>query len=91
MQIWINFQDIPAWRHAVTELLARTLTAYDGPVIAPMTLVNEDYYREIIGTLRTDGFEVHHFALLARPATVARRLRARSRRGVRKYRRKAVA
>jgi hypothetical protein len=56
MQIWINFQDIPAWRHAVTELLARTLTAYDGPVIAPMTLVNEDYYREIIGTLRTDGF-----------------------------------
>jgi hypothetical protein len=73
-----NFQDIPAWRHAVTELLARTLAAYDGPVIVPMTLVNVDYYSEIIGTLRADGFEVRHFALLAEPATVVRRLRGRS-------------
>jgi hypothetical protein len=73
-----NFQDIPAWRHAVRELLGRTLAAYDGPVIAPMTLVNSDYFQEIIGGLRDDGFEVHHFALLAEPATVIRRLRSRS-------------
>lgn len=73
-----NFQDIPAWRHAVTEVLRRTLAEYDGPVIAPMTLVNPGYFQEIIGTLRADGFEVHHFALLAEPATVVRRLRARS-------------
>jgi hypothetical protein len=73
-----NYQDIPAWRHAVTELLRRTLADYDGPVIAPMTLVNPGYFREIIGSLRDDGFEVHHFALLAEPATVVRRLRARS-------------
>lgn len=74
----VNFQDIPAWRSAVGELLRRTLTDYDGPVIAPMTVVNQGYFREIIGGLRDDGFEVHHFALLAEPATVVRRLRARS-------------
>ncbi len=73
-----NFQDIPAWRHAVTELLRQTLAGYDGPVIAPMTLVNPAYFQEIIGSLRDDGFEVHHFALLAEPATVVRRLRGRS-------------
>jgi hypothetical protein len=73
-----NFQDIPAWRHAVRELLGRILATYDGPVIAPMTLVNPGYFQEIIGGLRDDGFEVHHFALLAEPATVIRRLRARS-------------
>ncbi len=73
-----DFQDIPAWRHSVRELLGRTLATYDGPVIAPMTLVNPGYFQEIIGGLRDDGFEVHHFALLAEPATVVRRLRSRS-------------
>jgi hypothetical protein len=73
-----NFQDIPAWRHAVTELLSRTLAEYNGPVIVPMTLVDPGYFQEIIGSLRDDGFEVQHFALLADPATVVRRLRGRS-------------
>ena len=69
-------QDIPAWRHSVLELLRMTLAGHDGPVIVPGTLVNH-HFQEIIGCLRNDG-EVHHFALLAEPATVVRRLRARS-------------
>jgi hypothetical protein len=36
------------------------------------------HFGEMIGGLRGDGVDVHHFALLAEPATVARRLRARS-------------
>jgi hypothetical protein len=72
------WQDIPAWRHSVLELLRLTLAAHDGPVIAPGTLVDDGHFREIIGSLRDDGAEVHHFALLAEPATVVRRLRARS-------------
>jgi hypothetical protein len=43
-----------------------------------MTLVNPGYFQEIIGSLRDDGFEVRHFALLAEHATVVRRLRGRS-------------
>jgi hypothetical protein len=77
-QLRDNFQDLPAWRHGVTELLRLTLAGYDGPVIVPMTIVNPDYFGEIIGKLRADGFAVHHFALLAEPATVRRRLGRRS-------------
>jgi len=73
-----NFQDLPAWRHSVTELLRLTLTVYDRPVIVPMTLVNQCYFQEIIGRLRSDGFTVRHFTLLAEPATVRRRLARRS-------------
>jgi hypothetical protein len=73
-----NFQDLPAWRYSVTELLRLTLAAYAGPVIVPMTLVNHDYFQEIIGGLRGDGFAVHHFTLLAGEATVRRRLARRS-------------
>jgi len=72
------WQDIPAWRHSVRELLRLTLAGHDGPVIAPGTLVDSGHFREILGSLRDDGFPVHHFALLAEPATVVHRLRARS-------------
>jgi hypothetical protein len=72
------WQDIPAWRHCVLELLRLTLAEHSGPVIVPMTLVDPGHFREIIGSLRDDGVRVHHFALLAEPATVVRRLRARS-------------
>jgi len=73
-----NFQDLPAWRHSVTELLRLTLPAYAGPVIVPMTLVDHGYFQEIIGRLRDEGFIVHHFTLLADEATVHRRLARRS-------------
>jgi len=73
-----RWQDIPAWRHSVLELLRLALAGHDGPVIAPGTLVDYGQFQEIIGRLRSDGAEVHHFALLAEPATVVRRLRARS-------------
>ena len=73
-----NFQDLPAWRYSVVELLRLTLAGYDGPVIVPMTLVDAGYFDEIVGCLRDDGFAVHHFALLAEPSTVRRRLGQRS-------------
>jgi hypothetical protein len=72
------WQDIPAWRRSVLELLRVTLAGRSGPVIVPGALVNHDHFQEIIGGLRDDGVELHHFALLAEPATVVRRLRARS-------------
>jgi hypothetical protein len=73
-----EWQDIPAWRQAVRDLLRMTLAEHDGPVITPMRLTNPGHFQEIIGSLRDDGFGLHHFALLAQPSTVVRRLRARS-------------
>jgi hypothetical protein len=72
-----DFQDMPAWRQGVLEVLDLVLTKHDGPVIAPMTLINSSYFDEIIGRLRDSGHDVRHFALLARKDTVLRRLSGR--------------
>lgn len=73
----VDFQDMPAWRQGVFEVLDLVLDRHPGPVIAPMTLVEPAYFDEIIGRLRDRGRDVHHFALLADRQTVLRRLRER--------------
>lgn len=72
-----DFQDLPAWRHGVHQMLDLTVREYDGTVIVPMTLVDDGYFAEIVGRLRADGVDVRHFALLADRTTVLRRLRRR--------------
>jgi hypothetical protein len=39
-----NFQNLPAWRHSVVELLRLTLAGYDCPVIVSMTLADSGYF-----------------------------------------------
>ena len=60
-----DFQDFPAWRQGVYEALDLVLGSVDGPVIAPMTLIEPGYFAEIIGRLTDSGHDVRHFALLA--------------------------
>jgi hypothetical protein len=72
-----DFQDLVSWRRGVREVLDLVLRRHDGPVIAPMTLVDPRYFAEIVGELRADGHDVRHFALLAERQTVLRRLRER--------------
>lgn len=72
-----DFQDLPAWRQGVFEVLDLTLARHDGPVIAPMTVIEPAYFRETVGRLRERGHRVRHFALLAERETVLRRLRER--------------
>jgi AAA domain-containing protein len=75
-QLRSNFQDLPAWRRGVIEVLDLVLDRHDGDVIAPMTVIEPAYLREILGALQ--GYEVRHFALLAERATILRRLRGRT-------------
>ncbi|MFJ1751024.1 AAA family ATPase [Streptomyces sp. NPDC088116] len=72
-----DFQDLPAWRRSVYEMLDLTLHRHEGTVIVPMTLVDSGYFEEIVGRLRENGHDVRHFALLAERETVLRRLRER--------------
>ncbi|MCT2590914.1 zeta toxin family protein [Streptomyces sp. N2-109] len=72
-----DFQDWPLWRRGVREVLSRVAYEQTGPVIVPMTLTDPGYFEEIIGTLRRDGHDVRHFALLADRRTVVRRIRNR--------------
>lgn len=73
-----DFQDYPAWRQGVVEVLDRTLTRLDGVVIAPMTLVDPVYFDETVGRLRSVGHVVHHVTLLAERDVVVARLRQRA-------------
>lgn len=72
-----DFQDLPSWRVGVIDALDRVLRQHEGLVIAPQTLVNEEYFEEILGGLRDRDHDVHHVALLARPETVLQRLHDR--------------
>lgn len=72
-----DFQDLPIWRLGVHDMLDLALREHDGTVIAPMTLVDEGYFEEIIGRLREAGHDVRHFALLAGRETVLKRLTER--------------
>ena len=73
-----DFQDLPAWRSGVHEILDMVSRNHEGAVIVPMTLVDPGYFTQIVGRLRDDGHDVRHFALLAGRSTVLHRL---SRRG----------
>lgn len=73
-----DFQDLPAWRQGVYEVLDLALAKHDGPVLVPMTVIDPAYFQETVGRLRERGHDVHHFALLAARETVLNRLRERA-------------
>ncbi|MFF4170251.1 AAA family ATPase [Streptomyces sp. NPDC001744] len=72
-----DFQDLPAWRRGVHDVLDLVLRKHPGTVIVPMTVVEPEYFAETVGRLREQGHDVRHFALLAERGTVLRRLRER--------------
>ncbi len=71
-----DFQDQPLWREWVFEIL-EAASHSSQPVIVPMTLVNLEYFAEIIGRLYSSGVDLHHFALIASRATLLKRLSRR--------------
>jgi len=73
-----DFQDIPLWREFNYRTLSMMAWEHPGPIIVPMTLVEPQYWEEIIGRLVEEGVEVRHFILWADRKTLLRRLRGRS-------------
>jgi hypothetical protein len=70
-----DFQDLPRWRRwTIRGLLAAS--ALRPCIVVPMTLVNRDYFDEIVGGLRRRR-DVRHFTLLAPHEVIAARLRRR--------------
>lgn len=72
-----DFQDYPLWRETNYKMLEFIASEFDGVIIAPMTIVNPDYYDEIIGKLRADGIDVKHYILYASKNEILRRLKTR--------------
>lgn len=73
-----DFQDIPLWREMNYKILKMISEKYSGTIIVPMTLVNLDYYNEIIGKLINDGVDVKHFILYASREEIERRIKKRT-------------
>lgn len=72
-----DFQDYPMWREMNYSMLKEICDHYDGTLIVPMTLVNPQYFDEIVGKLRNEGVVVNHFSLMATKEVLYRRLRSR--------------
>ena len=75
-----DFQNHSIWRDINYTTLKYIDNNYDGVILVPMTIVNPQYFKEIVGRLRADGVVVHHFVLWASKETLQKRLRSRGER-----------
>lgn len=76
-----DFQDYEQWRMFNYLILKEMYNNYSGTIIVPMTIVNPQYYDEIIQHLINDGVILKHFILYASKTTLLKRLNKRLRRG----------
>ena len=63
-----DFQDLPSWRELVIATALSLRKHHAGTLIAPMTLINDNYLAEILDGLRVGGEEVLHVFLDLDPA-----------------------
>ncbi len=69
-----NFQHWPPWRPLVVETARRLLDYTGGILVMPMTVLVEQYWREISQGLHGHGIPVRHFVLHAEPDALHRRI-----------------
>ena len=72
-----DFQNYELWREFNYKTVKHIHSEYSGTIIIPMTIVNPQYYEEIIGRLKDEGIDVQHFVLSASKETLQRRLKSR--------------
>ncbi|MFI6008034.1 AAA family ATPase [Streptomyces sp. NPDC051243] len=69
-----NFQHWPPWRQLVVETARRVLDYTSGVLVIPMTVLVEQYWREISTGLAQHAIPVRHFVLHADQDTLRRRI-----------------
>ncbi|MYW05734.1 AAA family ATPase [Streptomyces sp. SID3343] len=69
-----NFQHWPPWRQLVVETAHRVLDYIGGTLVMPMTVLVEQYWREISTGLARHAIPVRHFVLHADQETLRRRI-----------------
>ena len=72
-----DFQNYELWREFNYKTVKHIHSEYSGTIIIPMTIVNPQYYQEIIGRLKDEGVDVQHFVLSASKETLQKRLKSR--------------
>ncbi|MFF8479397.1 AAA family ATPase [Streptomyces antibioticus] len=69
-----NFQHWPPWRPLVVETARRVLDYTGGTLVMPMTVLVEQYWREISTGLAQHAIPIHHFVLHADQQTLRARI-----------------
>jgi len=69
-----NFQHWPPWRPLVVETARRILDYTGGTLVMPMTVLVEQYWREISTGLAHHAIPVRHFVLHADQETLRKRI-----------------
>lgn len=69
-----NFQHWPPWRPLVVETARRILDYTGGTLVMPMTVLVEQYWREISAGLAQYAIPLRHFVLHADQDTLRRRI-----------------
>lgn len=69
-----SFQHWPPWRPLVVETARRILDYTGGTLVVPMTVLVEEYWREIRSGLAAHDIPVRHFVLHADRATLLGRI-----------------
>src|SRR4051812_30613971 len=69
-----NFQHWPPWRQLVVETARRVLEYTGGTLVVPMTVLVEQYWREISTGLAQHAIPVRHFVLHADQDTLRGRI-----------------
>jgi hypothetical protein len=69
-----NFQHWPPWRPLVVETARRVLDYTGGTLVMPMTVLVEQYWREISSGLAQHAIPVRHFVLHADQDTLRGRI-----------------
>lgn len=70
----LNFQHWPPWRPLVVETARRVLDYTGGTLVIPMTVLVEEYWREISSGLAHHSVPVRHFVLHADQDTLRGRI-----------------
>ena len=71
-----DFQDWPAWRPLVAASLHEVAVQTGQHLIAPQTVLNEDYFAEIVGRLGMAGHQTFHVVLDAPEDALRQRIEA---------------
>jgi adenylylsulfate kinase-like enzyme len=72
-----DFQDLPLWREMTVATVTDLAQTCKRPIIIPMTIVVPQYFDEVVGELRRNNLDLHHFTLVGSRTTLNKRIRRR--------------
>ncbi|MDT0309935.1 NUDIX domain-containing protein [Streptomyces sp. DSM 44917] len=73
-----DVRELPAWRRLVVDTAAALLAEVPGPLITPMTLLDQAHRDEIFGGLAARRIPVQHFHLAVEETFLRRRIEGRA-------------